>query len=76
MRPSNPFLLLVCTTAEVAACATSRPSAYHGLEQSRWRSYYDSANKQPYTAGRLRHGSAVGTYRYYSPTGALDRSEK
>ena len=55
-----------------------RPNRFdrHGLEQGRWRTYYDSANTQPYTAGRFRHGRAVGTYRYFSPEGLLDHSEK
>jgi antitoxin component YwqK of YwqJK toxin-antitoxin module len=55
-----------------------RPNRYdrHGREQGRWRTYYDSANKQPFTAGRYRHGQPVRTFRYYAPTGALDHSEQ
>ena len=38
--------------------------------------YYDSADAQPFTAGRYRHGRPVRTFRYYAPTGQLDHSER
>ena len=55
-----------------------RPNCFdrNGLEQGRWRTYYDDDKKQPYTAGRYRHGRPVPTFRYYAPTGALDHSER
>ena len=74
----------------LAACAGTTPKAHYGprgfwrpnrfdrdgREQGRWRTYYDSANTQPFTAGHYRHGRPVRTYRYYAPTGALDHSER
>lgn len=41
-----------------------------------WRTYYDSLNLRPFTRGRYHHGRAVGRWRYYAPTGALDRTER
>ena len=74
----------------LGACATTRPAPKggflglwrpnrfdrRGLAHGRWRTYYDAANTQPYTAGRFRHGRAVGTYRYFAPNGVLDHSEE
>ena len=88
--PSSRLLLFTGLGLALGACATSRPSSpgglfsflgpnrfdRHGLEQGRWRTYYDDARTQPYTAGRFRHGRAVGTYRYYAPNGVLDHSEQ
>ena len=48
----------------------------HGLKQGRWRTYYDAAKTQPFTAGRYRHGRPVRIFRYYAATGALDHSER
>lgn len=48
----------------------------NGLAKGRWRTYYDEDNKQPFTAGQYRHGRPVRTFRYYAPTGALDRTER
>ena len=78
-------LLLLCS-----ACTATRPGVHygprglwqpnrfdrHGLEQGRWRTYYDAAKAQPFTAGRYRHGRPVRTFRYYAATGALDHSER
>ena len=47
----------------------------HGRETGRWRTYYDDARHQPFTAGRYRHGQPVRSFRYYDPTGQLDRTE-
>ena len=47
-----------------------------GREQGRWRTYYDSADAQPFTAVRYRHGRPVRTFRYYTPTGQLNHSER
>ena len=88
MRPFQSLLLLVCS-ALLGSCANSRftttPPAWafwkpnrfdrHGRETGRWRTYYDDQKKQPYTAGRYRHGCPVQTFRYYDPTGKPDRSE-
>lgn len=73
----------------LGACASSHTTAHYGprgfwkpnrfdrngREQGRWRTYYDSAGQQPFTAGRYRHGRPVRTFRYYAPTGALDHTE-
>ncbi len=48
---------------------------HNGRETGRWRTYYDHSKKQPYTAGRYRHGRPVKTFQYYDPTGKLDRTE-
>ena len=92
MPSSHLLLLLLGAALLAGACAGSRPasSAHHGprgfwrpnrfdrqgREQGRWRTYYDLARRQPFTAGRFRHGRPVGTYRYYAATGALDHSER
>ncbi|WP_210514513.1 toxin-antitoxin system YwqK family antitoxin [Hymenobacter terricola] len=85
-------LLIAAYALALSACAGSHPAAHygprgfwkpnrfdhHGREQGRWRTYYDSANthKQPFTAGRYRHGRPVRTFLYYAPTGKLDHSER
>ena len=57
-------------TLLLSACAGSQATTRHqprgfwqpnrsdrqGREQGRWRTYYDSADAQPFTAGRYRHG--------------------
>lgn len=74
----------------LGACSSSRATTHygpigfwhpnrfdrHGLEQGRWRTYYDDEKTKPYTAGRYRHGRPVRTFNYYAPTGALDHSEQ
>ena len=84
------LLLLGFCILLLGACAGSRGTTHygprgfwqpnrfdrHGLETGRWRTYYDSAARQPFTAGRYRHGRPVRTFRYYAPTGQLDRSEQ
>ncbi|MDB5270596.1 MAG: hypothetical protein JWP58_3636 [Hymenobacter sp.] len=89
MRLARP-LLLGCFALLLNACAGSRGTMHygprgfwrpnrfdrHGLETGRWRTYYDSADRQPFTAGHYRHGRPVRTFRYYAPTGQLDRSEQ
>ena len=54
------------------------PNRYdgQGREQGRWRTCYDPADTQPFTAGRYRHGRPVRTFRYYALTGQLDHSER
>ncbi len=47
-----------------------------GDRQGRWRSYFDEANTQLQTRGHYRHGQPVGRWRYYSPTGLLERRER
>lgn len=77
--------LLLC-----GACVSQRPASYHGPRgfwqtnrfdrhgkaQGRWRTYYDQADKQPFTAGRYHHGRPIRTFYYYTPTGQLDHSER
>jgi hypothetical protein len=46
----------------------------NGLAKGRWRTYYDAAEKEPFTTGQYRHGRPVRTFRYYSPTGVLDHT--
>ncbi|WP_310393009.1 hypothetical protein [Hymenobacter sp.] len=85
MRPFQ-LLLLLCCALLLGACATPhygprgfwKPNRYdrNGLARGRWRTHYDSAGQQPFTAGQYRHGRPVRTFRYYAPTGALDRSER
>lgn len=41
-----------------------------------WPTYYDDAKKQPMALGRYRHGRYAGRWRYYAPTGALERTER
>ena len=75
--------LLLASCAGFQASTTHAPRGFwrpnrsdrHGLETGRWRTYYDEANRQPCTAGRYKHGRPVRTFRYYAPTGQLDRSE-
>ena len=89
MHFSRLFLFL-CLAALLGACASSHPATHYGprgfwkpnrfdrngLEQGQWRTFYDSADTRPFTAGRYRHGRPVRTFRYYAPTGALDHSER
>jgi antitoxin component YwqK of YwqJK toxin-antitoxin module len=83
------LLFLLVFSVLLSGCAGSRfalaPPAWafwlpnrfdrHGLETGRWRTYYDDGHQRPYTAGRYRHGQPVRTFRYYGPTGQLDRTE-
>lgn len=83
-----PFQLLLLSMALLlGSCAGSRhygtyafwkPNRFdrHGLETGRWRTYYDDGKKQPFTAGRYKHGRPVRTFTYYDPTGRLDRTEE
>ncbi|MBF9223471.1 toxin-antitoxin system YwqK family antitoxin [Hymenobacter ruricola] len=80
MRLPSLFLV-VCLAAVLGSCAGSRSASKanrsdrNGLAKGRWRTYQDSATQLLYTSGRYRHGRPVGTFRYYAPTGALDRTE-
>ena len=89
MRPSRlatvvaiALLLSACAGAPATTRHRSRgfwlPNRYdgRGREQGRWRTYYDPADTQPFTAGRYRHGRPVRTFRYYVPTGQPDHSER
>lgn len=75
------LLLLVCLTAALGSCAGSRSlsksnrSDHKGLAKGKWRTYQDSATQLLFTSGRYRHGRPVGTFRYYAPSGTLDRTE-
>jgi antitoxin component YwqK of YwqJK toxin-antitoxin module len=79
---SGPVLLSACAgshaTTHYGPRGFWRPNRFdrHGRETGRWRTYYDDADKQPFTAGRYRHGRPVRTFRYYTPTGQLDRTEQ
>ena len=84
------LLLILLASGLLAGCAGSHGAAgtlplgfsprnrydRHDRPKGRWRTYYDAANKQPYTVGRYRHGNPVRTFNYYSPTGALEKSER
>lgn len=64
-----------------AACAGPRRTANrtdgHGLSRGRYHTYYgDSARSQPYTVGRFRHGRPVGQFRYFAPTGKVEKTER
>lgn len=41
-----------------------------------WRGYFDTEEKRLANQGRYRHGRTVGRWRYYSPTGQLERTER
>lgn len=83
------FLLLLGFSALLEGCAGSRfaaaPPAWafwklnrtngHGLAVGRWRTFYDDAKHEPFTAGRYRRGRPVNTFRYYDPAGKLDYTE-
>jgi antitoxin component YwqK of YwqJK toxin-antitoxin module len=81
-------VLLLCSACAGSHSATGhygphgfwKPNRFdrHGREQGRWRTYYDAGNTrtQPFTEGRYRHGRPVRTFRYYDPTGRLDRTEQ
>ena len=89
MRYPTLILLSFCVSLLCGACASPRGTAAHGsrgfwkpnrfdrngLAKGRWRPYYDDVKKQPFTSGQYRHGRPVRTFKYYSPTGALDHSE-
>lgn len=89
MRFSPLILLSLCLVLLCGACASSRDTTAHGprgfwkpnrtdrkgLAKGRWRTYYDDAQKQPFTRGQYRHGRPVRTFQYFSPTGAVDHSE-
>ena len=72
-----PLLLL---SALAPACTGSRAAPERldrqGQRQGRRRTYYDEARTQLFTRGRYRHGGAVGRWRYYAPTGELQRQER
>lgn len=84
------LLSLLPASLLLGACAGTRPATRSGFlgigrlngydrhdhAQGRWRTHYDAAQTQPYTAGRYRHGRPVRTFRYYAPAGALDHSEQ
>ena len=86
------FLMLLSNPVLLSACAGSHAATHygargfwntnrfdrHGLETGRWRTYYDEGRtrKQPFTTGRYKHGRPVKTFRYYDPTGKLDRTEQ
>ena len=46
------------------------------LRQGPWRGYFDMRETRLANAGRYRHGVTVGRWRYYSPTGQLERTER
>lgn len=89
MRYPLLMLLSLCISLFCGACASSKSGTGRnsggfwkpnrtdrkGLAKGRWRTYYDDAKKQPFTRGQYRHGRPVRTFKYYSPTGALDHTE-
>jgi antitoxin component YwqK of YwqJK toxin-antitoxin module len=79
---SGLVLCSACTDSRLAAGSLplgfSARNRYdrHDQPKGRWRTFYDAANKQPYTVGRYRHGRPVHTFNYYDPTGTLAKSER
>jgi antitoxin component YwqK of YwqJK toxin-antitoxin module len=47
-----------------------------GLRNGRWKSYSDKSRSIYYNKGRYRHDIKVGTWRYYTAEGKLERKEK
>ena len=41
-----------------------------------WPAYYDSSNNHYLARGRYRHGLYAGRWRYYGPTGVIERKER
>lgn len=91
MHYRNFLVILWTALLFCSACASTNPAAtpygprgfwkpnrydQNGLSKGRWRTYYDDANKQPFTTGCYRHGRPVRTFEYFAPTGGLDHTEK
>ncbi|WP_375436197.1 toxin-antitoxin system YwqK family antitoxin [uncultured Hymenobacter sp.] len=71
-------LLSSCSTAKQGPIGFwSRQRYDQQLRQhGPWPTYYDDAKRQPMALGRFRHGRYVGRWRYYAPTGELERTER
>ncbi|OUJ76270.1 toxin-antitoxin system YwqK family antitoxin [Hymenobacter crusticola] len=41
-----------------------------------WPAYYDATEQRYLARGRYRHGRYAGHWRYFGPTGVLERSER
>jgi hypothetical protein len=54
----------------------NRFHAADGKRHGPWQEYFDGAEQQPANAGHYRHGLPVGRWRYYQPTGELERQEQ
>ncbi|MCA8833045.1 toxin-antitoxin system YwqK family antitoxin [Hymenobacter pini] len=51
---------------------------YHtadGRRHGPWREYFDTQRHHIANAGRYRHGMPVGHWRYFAPSGGLEREE-
>lgn len=71
-------LLSACSTAKRGPIGFWSRQRYDQqlLRHGPWPMYYDTARQQPQARGRFRHGQYAGRWRYYGPTGALERTEK
>lgn len=88
MRYSSRLSLLIALLGLLAACTTIRQhgpigfwsrNRFHPEDDKRhgpWREYFDVASQHPANAGRYRHGLPVGRWRYYAPSGELEREER
>lgn len=88
MRYSYPSALVATLLGLLASCTTIRQhgpigfwsrNRFHPDDDKRhgpWREYFDAASQHPANAGRYRHGLPVGQWRYYAPSGELEREER
>ena len=82
----RPALYVIVLVALLSACSTAKRGPIGFWSQKRydkqlrqhgpWPTYYDDANRQPMALGRYRHGRYVGRWRYYAPTGEIERKER
>lgn len=87
MRFSRLLLFVGCAGL-LGACASSHTPATRaprgfwrsnrfdraGKAQGRWRTYYDSADAQPFTTGRYRHGRCARSATMRPPAASITRS--
>lgn len=84
---SAQFRLLLVVSLAASSCTSlkrgpvgfwSRNRYDHSGDQRHgpWRGYFDMQETRLANQGRYRHGAAVGRWRYYSPTGELERTER
>ena len=78
------LLLSSCASSTVSTTSRNRlPIGFWSLNEydrrgerhGRWYAYFDEEYQKIGTKGRFRHGRPVGRWRYYSPTGQLERQE-
>ena len=71
-------LLTGCTAAKHGPIGFWSSKRYDRQLQQHgpWPTYFDDAKKHPMALGRYRHGRYAGRWRYYAPTGELERTER